>query len=93
MPNLEKLAKGSDLLVFHCPVLDPPGSSAELYTRHTPPRKIGEATQDAGVKHLLLSHIPPAVEEKQQEVLRSIRRSCKGTVEFARDGTRAQARP
>ena len=25
VPNLEKLAKDSDLLVFHCPLLDPPG--------------------------------------------------------------------
>ena len=93
VPNLEKLAKDSDLLVFHCAVLDPPESPAVLYTLHTPPRKIGEAAREAGVKHLLLSHIPPAVEEKQQEVLRSIRKSYKGTVEFARDGTRAQSRP
>ena len=93
VPNLEKLAKDSYLLVFHCPVLDPPGSPAELYTRHTPPRKIGEAARDAGVKHLLLSHIPPAVEEKQQEVLRSIRKSYKGNIEFAHDGTRVGARP
>jgi ribonuclease BN (tRNA processing enzyme) len=93
VPNLEKLAKDSDLLVFHCAVLDPPESPAVLYTLHTPPRKIGEAARDAGVKHLLLSHIPPAVEEKQQEVLRSIRRSYKGPVEFARDGIRVEVRP
>jgi ribonuclease BN (tRNA processing enzyme) len=74
-------------------VLDPPGSPAELYTRHTPPRKIGEAAQGAGVKFLLLSHISPAVEEKQQEGLRSIRKSYKGNLKFAHDGTRVGARP
>ena len=92
-PNLEKLAKDSDLLVFHCAVLDPPGSPAVLYTLHTPPRKIGETAQHAGAKHLLLSHIPPAVEEKEQEVRHSIQRSYKGSIEFARDGTRIGARP
>jgi ribonuclease BN (tRNA processing enzyme) len=91
VPNLEKLAKGSDLLVFHCAVLDPPGSPAVLYTLHTAPREIGEAAQSAGVKHLLLSHIPPAVEEREPEVLRSIRRSYKGPVEFARDGIQVSA--
>jgi ribonuclease BN (tRNA processing enzyme) len=93
LPNLEKLAQGSELLVFHCAVLDPPGSPAELYTLHTPPRKIGEAAHVAGVKRLLLSHIPPAVEEKEPEVLRSIRRSYQGPVEFARDGMRVGAGP
>jgi ribonuclease BN (tRNA processing enzyme) len=93
VPNLEKLAKNSDLLVFHCAVLDPPESPAVLYTLHTAPRKIGEAARDAGVKHLLCSHIPPAVREKQQEVLRSIRRSYKGTIDFAHDGMRVSVRP
>jgi ribonuclease BN (tRNA processing enzyme) len=93
VPNLEKLARGTDLLVFHCAVLDPPGSPAVLYTLHTPPRKIGEAAEVAGARRLLLSHIPPAVEEKEPEVLRSIRRSYKGPVEFAHDGMRVGVRP
>ena len=93
VPNLVRLAKGSDLLVFHCAVLDPPGSPGVLYTLHTPPRKIGEAAQNAGVKHLLLSHIPPAVEENEKEVLQSIRRSYKGDIKFAEDGMRVSAWP
>ncbi len=93
VPNLEKLAKDSDLLVFHCAVLDPPESPAVLYTLHTPPRMIGEAARDAGVKHLLCSHIAPAVEKREQEVRRSIRRSYKGSIEFAHDGIRVSARP
>lgn len=93
VPNLEELAKNSNLLVFHCPVLDPPESPAVLYTLHTPPRKIGEAAQKAEVKHLLLSHIPPAVETRQREVLQSIHQSYKGDVKFAYDGMRVSAQP
>src|SRR5206468_2792483 len=63
LSNLERLASGSDVLVFHCAVLDSPGSPAQLYDLHTPPHKIGEEARAAGVKRLLLSHIPPVVEE------------------------------
>ncbi len=31
VPNLVKLARGCSLLVFHCAVLDPPGSPKQLY--------------------------------------------------------------
>jgi ribonuclease BN (tRNA processing enzyme) len=59
-----------------------------LYALHTPPGKIGEAAQSAGVKRLLLSHIAPDIEDARQEVLTSIRRSYKGPVEFAQDKMR-----
>jgi ribonuclease BN (tRNA processing enzyme) len=90
LPNLERLAKGSDLLVFHAAVLDPPNSPRILYTLHTPPQKIGEAAQTAGVKHLLLSHIAPDIEESRAAVLRSIHASYHGPVAFAHDGTRVR---
>lgn len=92
IPNLEHIAKETNLLVVHAAVLDPPDSPAILYTLHTPPRQLGEAAQVAGAKHLLLSHIPPAVEEKEAAVLRSIRASYKGPVEFASDGMRISVR-
>jgi ribonuclease BN (tRNA processing enzyme) len=38
LPNLEKLAAGTNVLIFNCAVLDPPGSPKELYTRHSPPQ-------------------------------------------------------
>jgi hypothetical protein len=47
------LAKNADLLVFNCAVLDPPGSPSQLYKLHTPPKKIGEAARESGVKRLL----------------------------------------
>jgi len=88
LPGLRAIAKGSDLLVFNSVVLDPPGSPAVLYTLHTPPRAIGELARDAGVHNLLLSHISPAVEENQDAVLASIKRSYQGTVRVAADRDR-----
>jgi ribonuclease BN (tRNA processing enzyme) len=85
LPNLTRLAKGVNLLVFHCVVLDPPGSPAQLYALHTPPKQIGQAARDAGVKQLLLTHIAPAVEDASQSVLASIQASYKGPVQFAHD--------
>jgi ribonuclease BN (tRNA processing enzyme) len=91
LPNLIRLAKGCNLLVFHCAVLDPPKSPPQLYALHTPPKQIGEAARDAGVKHLLLSHIAPDVEGASRSVLQSIRTSYKGPVEFAHDKLRVPA--
>jgi ribonuclease BN (tRNA processing enzyme) len=88
LPGLRAIAKGSDLLVFNSVVLDPPGSPAILYALHTPPRAIGELARDAGVHSLLLSHISPAVEENQDAVLDSIKRSYKGPVSLAADRAR-----
>jgi ribonuclease BN (tRNA processing enzyme) len=85
---LRKIAAASDLLVFNCAVLDPPGSPAILYTLHTPPHAIGELAKTAGVHRLLLSHLSPATEAMQQAVLESIHRTYAGPVSFAEDGMR-----
>ena len=88
LPNLTRLARGADLLVFNCAVLDPPGSPSELYTRHTPPRQIGELARAAGVKRLLLSHIAPLVEKGLAAVVASVTSSYPGPVEVAQDRMR-----
>jgi len=88
LANLVQLAKNVDLLIFNCAVLDPPGSPAQLYELHTPPRKIGEAARDSGAKRLLLSHLAPDVESREGEVRKSIRASFAGPVEFASDKMR-----
>jgi len=93
LPNLTRLAAGADLLVFNCAVLDPPGSPAELYTRHTAPRQIGEVAHRAGVKRLLLTHIAPLVERSPDEVLTSVRAGYAGPVEIARDRMRLTLAP
>jgi ribonuclease BN (tRNA processing enzyme) len=88
LPNLVQLAKDADLLIFHCAVLDPPESPSQLYDLHTPPRKIGQAARDSGVKSLLLSHLAPDVEGQQDAVRKSIRASFAGPVAFATDKLR-----
>jgi len=84
--HLRKIAAGSDLLVFNSVVLDPPGSPAILYTLHSPPHVIGDVAKNCGVRAVLLSHLSPAVEGRREEVLRSIRQSYNGSVDFADDG-------
>jgi ribonuclease BN (tRNA processing enzyme) len=88
IPNLQHLALDSDLLVVHVGVLDPPGSPQILYTLHTAPKQLGQAARDAHVRHLLLSHISPSIEEHRTQVLQSISHSYKGKITFAYDGLR-----
>ena len=90
LPALRRIAKGTDLLIFNCVVLDPPGSPAILYSLHTPPHAIGELAKAAGVHGLLLSHISPAVDANRDAVLASIRQSYAGPVTIAKDGLRLQ---
>jgi ribonuclease BN (tRNA processing enzyme) len=88
LPNLVQLAKNADLLIFNCAVLDPPQSPSQLYDLHTPPKKIGEAARDSGVKSLLLSHLAPDVLSEEDAVRKSIRASYAGPVAFASDKLR-----
>src|SRR5208282_4499685 len=88
LPNLVRLAKNADLLIFNCAVLDPPGSPSQLYDLHTPPKRIGEAARDSGIKRLLLSHLAPDVEGQENAVRKSIRAAFAGPVEFASDKLR-----
>ena len=88
LPALQVIAAGTDLLVFNCVVLDPPGSPAILYTLHTPPHAIGLLAKEVGARALLLSHISPAVEEMKSAVAASIRQNYPASTEFARDGMR-----
>ncbi|OON64620.1 MBL fold metallo-hydrolase [Massilia sp. KIM] len=85
---LRRLARGVDLLVFNSVVLDPPGSPAQLYELHTPPRAIGELARDARVSALLLTHLNPGIDNAKEAVLASIRAAYDGPVAFARDGSR-----
>ena len=88
LPNLVQLAKNADLLIFNCAVLDPPRSPSQLYELHTPPRKIGEAARESGVRSLLLSHLAPDVEGQEAAVRKSIRASYPGPIAFATDKLR-----
>jgi ribonuclease BN (tRNA processing enzyme) len=93
LPNLVRLAKNADLLIFNCAVLDPPDSPSQLYDLHTPPRKIGQAARESGVKSLLLSHLAPDVLGQESAVRKSIRASYAGPVAFASDKLRIPIAP
>ena len=88
LPALQRIAKETDLLVFNCVVLDPPGSAEVLYTLHTPPHAIGEAAKVAGAHGLLLSHLSPSTDQMREAVLKSIRESYRGPARMAEDGLR-----
>jgi ribonuclease BN (tRNA processing enzyme) len=88
IPNLTRIAKDSDLLVFNSVVLDPPDSPAVLYTLHSPPHTIGQAAASAGVHRLLLGHLSPATDQSRLAVLKSIHRNYGGPVSLADDGLR-----
>lgn len=90
IPNLTRIAKGSDLLIFNSVVLDPPDSPAVLYTLHSPPHDIGQVAAAAGVHRLVLSHLSPATDQRRDSVLKSIRQSYTGPVSLAEDGMRLQ---
>jgi len=86
LPDLQKIAQDTDLLVFNSVVLDPPESPEILYTLHTPPKAIGQLAQSAGVKKILLSHLSQAVDHARPEVELSIRSAYPGPLLFAEDG-------
>jgi ribonuclease BN (tRNA processing enzyme) len=92
LSNLEKLAKDTNLLVVHAAILDPPDTPAIFLTLHTPPKQLGEAAKAANAKRVLLNHIPPVVEDRSAEVLRSIHAFYAGPVEFAHDGQKIPIR-
>jgi len=90
LPALERLARGADLLVVSCAVLDPPGSPEALYERHSPPRLLAQTAARAAVGALLLTHLPPAVLTKVGDVEASVRKDFSGPVTFASDGLRME---
>ena len=83
--NLIRLAEGADLLVYDTTVLNPPGSPSGLYELHTAPRRIGEVAAKANARALLLSHIPPGVEQAEDAVLRSVHATYAGPTRIATD--------
>jgi ribonuclease BN (tRNA processing enzyme) len=86
--NLRRIARDTDLLVFHCVVLDPPGSPSVLYTLHTAPKDLGMIADQDKAKQLMLGHLHPTIDEAQDAVLTSVSNGYKGSVTLAKDGLR-----
>ena len=83
--DLIRLAQGASLLVYDAAVLDPPGAPEPLYDLHTAPERIGEVASAAHVRALVLSHLSPAVDSHQDQVLRSVRANYSGELRLAHD--------
>lgn len=87
-PALARLAKGTQWLVFNAVVLDPPDSPPILYTLHTAPGDIGKISTAAGIRHLLLSHLPGNIDQVRDRMQSGVRKAYKGPLTFAADGMR-----
>lgn len=88
LANLQKIAKGTSLLVFNSAVLDPPKAPPILYTLHSPPGAIGRTARDSAAGALVLAHLSPATDENRAEVEKSIRDAYSGPITFAEDKLR-----
>lgn len=74
--NMVEISRGADLLIYDTAITDdlPNGpNDAVFFSLHTTPSRIGEVARDAGVKHVVLSHITPITEPRLKEVKKLIR--------------------
>lgn len=83
--TLERLAKGSDLLVLHNAIAEEAKGVAEKL--HMKPSRIGELAHLAGVQKIVLSHFMKRSSSSaiQVKTLKKVRAQYEGEVVFARD--------
>ena len=81
--TLEKLAKGTNILVAHNAV--PKGATGVAANLHMTPLTIGKIAKSAKVKKVVLSHRMLRTLGKEKETQREIQKSYKGSVKFAND--------
>ncbi len=81
--QLERLAKGADLLVAHNAV--PEGAVGIERGLHMPPSVIGQIAHNAQAKQLVLSHRMTRTLGKEDETLTAIRKKYEGPAAFAND--------
>jgi ribonuclease BN (tRNA processing enzyme) len=81
--NLERLAKGADLLVAHNAV--PEGETGAARRLHMPPSVIGRIAKTAGVGRVVLSHRMLRTLGRESETRSVIARVYPGPVAFAED--------
>ena len=92
--NLERLARGADVLIAHNAV--PEGATGVERALHMPPSVIGRIAGSAGVGQLVVSHRMQRTLGREAATERAIRASYSGPVAFADDldcfAVRARAR-
>jgi ribonuclease BN (tRNA processing enzyme) len=81
--NLERLAKGADLLVAHNAV--PEGETGAARQLHMPPSVIGHIAKTAGVGRVVLSHRMLRTLGRESETRSVIARVYSGPVTFSED--------
>lgn len=83
--NIEKLAQGSDVLVYDAS-LGPAQRMSPADVYHSKPSDIGKIAQQAGVKKLVLSHfMPPYLGMKTQGIVADVKKYYSGPVVIAED--------
>jgi len=76
-PEMIRLAQGADVLIHE---------ATGSYPGHTPPEGAGWVAREAGVRRLVLVHVPPEVDEEEWKA--RARQAFAGPVEIGRDGMR-----
>ncbi|MFK5975406.1 MAG: MBL fold metallo-hydrolase [Sulfurovum sp.] len=84
--TLEKLAKGTNILVAHNAV--PKNANKVARSLHMTPFIIGEIAQKARVKSLVLSHRMLRTLGREKETRREVKRNYRGKIRFANDNSK-----
>ena len=82
--SLVELAEDADLLIHECSFPDDMSEMARI-TNHSIPSEVGAIADQAGVRKLALTHLFPFWRGREDEIVRSIRRSFTGEVMVGRD--------
>jgi ribonuclease BN (tRNA processing enzyme) len=81
-PRFVDFARGADLLVMHTAIAV--GSTGAVLEVHATPERVGEVARDAGVSHLVLSHLLQDPAELDAAVA-AVRGRYRGLIDVARD--------
>lgn len=74
-----ELAKGADLLIHECSVLDDMAKFAKD-SHHSTASEVGQVADQAGVKRLILTHLFPQTKGRGNEMVQSVRTRFHGEV-------------
>jgi ribonuclease BN (tRNA processing enzyme) len=78
-PGLTDFAKGADVLIAECSF---PDEYAEPY--HLSPSEVGPMAEEAGVRHLVLTHFYPICD--RYDILSAVSKWYSGPLTMAEDG-------
>jgi len=81
-PLFVDFTRGADLLVMHMAI--PVGTTGAILATHATPERVGEVARDAGVSHLVLSHLLRGTADLDPAVA-AVRERYLGRVDTAQD--------